>query len=78
MQLGLETPELRNTAPINNNQVTENSEMFNKLSEMFNKLADNNISNSDIIIPVYIGGNVIDEIIVKAQDRRKLRSGGMA
>ena len=30
----------------------------------------------DITIPVYIGGNLIDELIVTAQQRRALRSGG--
>ena len=32
----------------------------------------------DITIPVYIGGNLIDELIVTAQQRRALRSGGRA
>ena len=30
----------------------------------------------NITIPVYIGGNLIDEMIVTAQQRRALRSGG--
>ena len=32
----------------------------------------------NITIPVYIGGNLIDEVIVTAQQRRALRSGGRA
>lgn len=32
----------------------------------------------DITIPVYIGGNLIDEMIVSAEQRRALRSGGRA
>ena len=32
--------------------------------------------SGDITIPVYIGGNLIDEMIVTAQQRRALRSGG--
>lgn len=32
----------------------------------------------NITIPVYIGGNLIDELIVTAQQRRALRSGGRA
>ena len=32
----------------------------------------------DITIPVYIGGNLIDELIVSAEQRRALRSGGRA
>ena len=32
--------------------------------------------SGNITIPVYIGGNLIDEMIVTAQQRRALRSGG--
>ena len=32
--------------------------------------------SGDIVIPVYIGGNALDEIIVTAQQRMNLRSGG--
>ena len=34
--------------------------------------------SGDITIPVYIGGNLIDELIVSAEQRRALRSGGRA
>ena len=34
--------------------------------------------SGDITIPVYIGGNLIDELIVTAQQRQALRSGGRA
>ncbi len=40
-----------------------------------------NVQTADtgnITIPVYIGGNLIDEVIVTAQQRRALRSGGRA
>ena len=33
-------------------------------------------SGGDIVIPVYIGGDMIDEIVVTAQQRMNLRSGG--
>ena len=33
-------------------------------------------NTGDIVIPVYIGGNVLDEVIVTAQQRMNLRSGG--
>ena len=35
-----------------------------------------NGSNGDIVIPVYLGGNILDEVIVSAQQRANLRSGG--
>lgn len=30
----------------------------------------------DIVIPVYLGGTILDEVIVNAQQRANLRSGG--
>lgn len=33
-------------------------------------------STSDIVIPVYLGGTLIDEVVVNAQARQNLRSGG--
>ena len=33
-------------------------------------------TGGDIVIPVYIGGNMIDELVVTAQQRMNLRSGG--
>lgn len=35
-----------------------------------------NVNNGDTIIPVYIGGTILDEIIITAQQRANLRSGG--
>ena len=31
--------------------------------------------NGDIVIPVYLGGTMLDEVIVNAQQRANLRSG---
>ena len=33
-------------------------------------------NNGDIVIPVYLGGTMLDEVIVNAQQRANLRSGG--
>ena len=35
-----------------------------------------NGSGGDIVIPVYLGGTILDEVIVNAQQRANLRSGG--
>ena len=35
-----------------------------------------NVNNGDTVIPVYIGGTMLDEIIITAQQRANLRSGG--
>ena len=39
-------------------------------------LSGQTADSGDIVIPVYIGGNALDEIIVTAQQRMNLRSGG--
>ncbi|MBQ7927101.1 MAG: phage tail tape measure protein [Lachnospiraceae bacterium] len=36
----------------------------------------NSQSSGDIVIPVYLGGTMLDEVIVNAQQRMNLRSGG--
>ena len=36
------------------------------------------MKEGDIVIPVYLGGSQIDEIVLTAQNRRSLRSGGRA
>lgn len=33
-------------------------------------------SGGDIVIPVYLGGALLDEVVVNAQNRMNLRSGG--
>ena len=51
------------------------------LMDMIQTAVNNNMPMADtgnITIPVYIGGNLIDEMIVTAQQRRALRSGGRA
>ena len=32
--------------------------------------------SGDIVIPIYLGGTMLDEVIVNAQQRSNLRSGG--
>ena len=32
--------------------------------------------SGDIVIPVYLGGTMLDEVIINAQQRANLRSGG--
>ena len=51
------------------------------LMDMIQSAVNNNMQMADggnITIPVYIGWNLIDEMIVTAQQRRALRSGGRA
>ena len=52
------------------------------LEQFFSKLKDAGYSSKgngeigDIIIPIYLDGSMLDEVIVTAQQRRNLRSGG--
>ena len=39
-------------------------------------IRDMNEQTGDIVIPVYLGGAMLDEIVVSAQQRTNLRSGG--
>lgn len=53
------------------------------LEQFFSRLKESGYSSSgngevgDIIIPIYLDGSMLDEVIVTAQQRRALRSGGM-
>lgn len=56
--------------------------MLQALEQFFSRLKDigyssnNNGEVGDIIIPIYLDGSMLDEVIVTAQQRRNLRSGG--
>lgn len=39
-------------------------------------LGQMNDRNEDIVIPIYLGGTMLDEVVVNAQQRADLRSGG--
>lgn len=43
------------------------------IAEAFGKM---NGQTSDIVIPIYLGGTMLDEVVVNAQQRTNLRSGG--
>lgn len=55
--------------------------MLEALEQFFSKLQQsgyksNSNDSGDIVIPVYLDGTLLDEVIVTAQQRRNLRSGG--
>ena len=58
------------------------SVVIQALEQFFGKLRDAGYSSKcdgevgDIIIPIYLDGSKLDEVIVTAQQRRNLRSGG--
>ena len=52
------------------------AEMLSSIRDTLGGMSANAGDSGDITIPVYIGGNLIDEMIVTAQQRIALRSGG--
>lgn len=55
--------------------------MLEALEQFFSKLQQSGYKSSsndggDIVIPIYLDGTLLDEVIVTAQQRRNLRSGG--
>lgn len=46
------------------------------MSAITDALSQINGQNGDIVIPIYLGGTMLDEVIVDAQQRMNLRSGG--
>lgn len=49
------------------------SGVMNAITEAFSQM---NGQHGDIVIPIYLGGTMLDEVIVNAQQRMNLRSGG--
>ena len=69
-------PALKNVGNGGMQQASYSSDdrLYGLLSTLINKL-DN---TGDITIPVYLGNDLIDERIIRASDRRTVRSGGRA
>ena len=69
-------PALKNVGNGGMQQASYGSDdrLYGLLSTLVNKL-DN---TGDITIPVYLGNDLIDERIIRASDRRTVRSGGRA
>ena len=51
-------------------------DLISGISTALNTALTGGGATGDIVIPVYIGGDMIDEIVVTAQQRMNLRSGG--
>ena len=67
------TPESKITEAVKQ----ETQPILNAIETLINKLATNTNNNTgDIIIPVTLGGEAIDTVILKAQNRQTYRSGG--
>ena len=72
----MNAPVLQNVGA--NRQVATDDAGESKLYDLINKLASNLQNAGDITIPIYLGTELIDEQIIRADDRRTVRSGGRA
>ena len=72
----MQAPQLKNIGGYTQPQQAQASDdrLYGLLTQLITKL-DN---TGDITIPVYLGNDLIDEQIVRASDRRTVRSGGRA
>ena len=50
--------------------------LTNALTQAVQAAGSRNASSGNIVIPVYLGGTLLDEVVVNAQHRANLRSGG--
>lgn len=72
----MQAPALKNVGGNNAMQQTtaHDDRLYGLLTQLINKID----GTGDITIPVYLGNDLIDEQIVRASDRRTVRSGGRA
>lgn len=60
----------------NRNATISQENLSGIMSAITDALSQLNGQNGDIVIPIYLGGTMLDEVIVNAQQRMNLRSGG--
>ena len=70
-------PRLKNIGG-NNMQMQSTQSSDEKLYALLTQLINKVDNTGNITIPVYLGNDLIDEQIIRANDRRTLRSGGRA
>lgn len=65
-----------NTSAVDGNSVSAGTGLSELTSALTGAIGQMNAQSGDIVIPVYLGGTMLDEVIVNAQQRTNLRSGG--
>ena len=50
--------------------------LIGAIRDLISNMKDPSDGGGDIVIPVYLGGTLLDETIITAQQRANLRSGG--
>lgn len=69
-------PNVNTTAITEANSGQSANNSMNIVAAIREAFTGMNMQQGDTVIPVYIGGNMLDEIVVTAQQRVNLRSGG--
>ena len=74
--LQMQAPQLKNigSGRVINAQTDNSDKLYTLLTQLVNTMQ----GGGDITIPIYLGNELIDERIVRASDRRTIRSGGRA
>ena len=72
----IEIPELQNVKAGSSSADSGLNDKIDKLIELFKQFVES--GNSDMVVPVYIGNELIDEYILNKNNRNMLRSGGRA
>lgn len=73
--LSMQAPNLKNVSNTSAGQtMNEDNKLYSLLTQLISKI-DN---KSDTVIDVYLGNDLIDEQIIKSNNRRTVRSGGRA
>lgn len=71
------SPQVATSGYTNSHNATVSTEgiagITSAIADAFSKM---NGQTNDIVIPIYLGGTMLDEVIVDAQQRTNLRSGG--
>ena len=65
------------TAPKLQNVSNNKNEMASML-ESFKNFMQSNKDNQNVVMPIYIGGDKLDDVILNRQNRKTIRSGGRA
>lgn len=72
----IEIPALQNVKAGSSSSDSGLNDKIDKLVELFKQFIES--GNSDMVVPVYIGNELIDEYILNKNNRNMLRSGGRA
>ena len=72
----ISAPHLKNVGKQKNQ--SSDAVMYEKITKLLSQIQKNTKQEQNVTIPIYIGNDLIDEIVLRMNDRRVVRSGGRA